>query len=237
MLKQTSRLVFIHIPKTGGSSLSWIIDNYYGERAERLMTAGDISNLRRYVNRPAEELEKVKALHGHIPISVASHMPGKSDCVTMLRHPYERVVSDYFFIYSSPQHPAYQRAQSGELSFEKFIRGGHARNVMTRRLYNYDLAGEVVFTSEDPHDQLISVAKENLKQFAVVGLNEFFDESVRRIADHFQWEHIPEIVRINTTKDRPKFSDLSDEDQEVIRENNILDLELYEEAKAAFMSQ
>lgn len=228
------RLLFIHLPKTGGSSLAWIIDQYYGESAERLITAGELANIRRYLNRPEEELAKVRAISGHMPWGVADYLPGDSGYITMLRHPYERVVSDYYYIYSAPQHPAHELAKSGELTFEDFIRGPNGHNIMTLRMYGYDIQGDKVFYHEGDEESRYSEAVKNLHACAVVGLNDCFEESVNRIADHFQWDHVPEMVRMNTTDGRPRFDDLPQADKNVIIKNNKLDLALYEEARKIF---
>jgi hypothetical protein len=70
-------------------------------------------------------------------------------------------------------------------------------------------------------------AKQNIEaHFLVAGVTEMFEESLFLIKQNFNLDNIFYIKK-NSTKTRPKKDDLSKETLEIIKENNQLDIKLY----------
>ena len=85
-----------------------------------------------------------------------------------------------------------------------------------------------------PDDELIARAKENLEKVMVsVGLTERFDESLLLYNRALGW-NVQGYVRVNVTKNRPTQDRLAQSDLAIIRENSIVDQQVYDHAKGLF---
>src|SRR5438876_4163369 len=105
-------LVFVHIPKTAGTTLRTILDmNEPGTRSSALgnvfkgwggIDTGLIDNLRGDTMRV--DLKRVRLVRGHFPLGVREYLPryvskGRQlRCFTFLREPVDRTLSQYFAI-------------------------------------------------------------------------------------------------------------------------------------------
>jgi hypothetical protein len=85
-------IYFLHIPKTAGSSLSGIIRSAYPQKLA--MPAYLIPQLLK-LNR--EEINKFQCFTGHFGTGLFSLLDRNIPCVTMLRDPFERAVSFFYY--------------------------------------------------------------------------------------------------------------------------------------------
>lgn len=86
------RIVFLHIPKTGGTSLRHLLTSAIGEK---LVCPEMFNELPRW---PAGLLARYKLFAGHYDHTVIDVIPGgRRKIVTMLRNPRDRIISLYVF--------------------------------------------------------------------------------------------------------------------------------------------
>jgi hypothetical protein len=96
-------VLFLHIPKTAGTSFLTILGNVFGEsRVRRLRGAGEMvqAQIDRVV---AEEIQDFDCLAGHFPIHQFSKYLDLFRPFTILRDPVERVMSLFRFFRSAPR--------------------------------------------------------------------------------------------------------------------------------------
>lgn len=122
IISRGRRYIFVHIPKTGGTSLSLALE----ARAKRDdILIGDTPKARRRQHRlarlhPAGRLWKHATLADIDGIVTAAEIDAMF-VVTMVRNPWDRAVSYYHWLRSQTfEHPAVYLAQS--LSFAPFLR-------------------------------------------------------------------------------------------------------------------
>lgn len=99
MVQAEHSLVFLHIPKTGGTTLeSVLLDQYGQEHSLRLDLAAvnDAEGARR-ARALLEDGRRYKLISGHFTMGLGVHELLNVPCtyVTMLRDPIERVISDF----------------------------------------------------------------------------------------------------------------------------------------------
>ena len=219
-------LIFLHIPKTAGTTLNRIIEWQYSpfdiftidpyriratpERLERL---------------PEDRRRRLRMVRGHMFYGVHKCLPQAATYFTMLRDPVARVLSAYYFVLRRPLNPLYRKVKKERLGIEDYVRLFPERHNLQCRL----IAG--VKDTPITDERLIDTAKGNLaNSFSVVGISEQFEESLILMATTFDWQ-IPFYKNCKVSRGRPQIDSAT---KDMIRDYNRLDVELYEFGKELF---
>jgi hypothetical protein len=217
-------LIFLHVPKTAGTTLNRIIEWQYDPR---LIFTIDPHRIRataeRFKTLPEERRRRLRCVRGHLTYGVHEYLPQGATYITMLRDPIARFFSTYYFILRRPLHPLHRKLKSKGVGIEDFLRlTAQRQNMQTMMI----AGGPFV---EPCNEQMFEKAKENLtKSFRVVGISERFQDSLILIASSFGWT-IPYYENRKVAKgDRPAYDPAM---LERIRECNRYDIELYEFGK------
>ncbi len=219
-------LIFLHIPKTAGTTLNRIIEWQYNPLSIFTMDPYRIrATPERLKQLPETRRRRLRMVRGHFYYGVHEHLPQGATYITMLREPVARFLSAYYFLQRRPLHPMHRKVKSERIGVEDFIRLTPQRQNLQCSL----IAG--IKSTGKCEQSTLEIAKENLaKSFSVVGISERFEESLMLIAKTFDWE-IPFYENRKVSKTRPKVEPSA---VEMIKEHNWLDLELYEFGKGLF---
>ena len=235
MPDRSETLIFLHIPKAGGSTISKILEQQYS-RAETLTLDDRERQIAQLKALPAAQRGQYRLIQGHLFFGLHRFIPRASTYITFLRRPVERVLSFYHYARSTPDHYLYPLVTTERLDLKTLL----AREV-TLELRNEQtrlLAGD---EWEDPQRVVtraaLELAKANLRtHFRVVGLLEEFDASLLLLRRAFEWD-LPFYVKDNVTKKKPDDTSLDAETRRLVEDANCLDLELYEYARNLFDEQ
>ena len=213
--------IFVHIPKTGGTTLTQIVRQNF-----------DANDFGHYWEPPPatrrREVARQKCIIGHLPHGIHEAMSWPAATyLTVLRNPLERVVSHYGYHLAETLDPQHRLA--AEHSFEEWLDAQpDARNLMVQFLSGRKSASP---TRED-----LELAKNNLSSYGVVGLLEHFESTLLLLQHFLGFEDLSyELVKV--TPNRLKVYDFSAEEIAKARRANALDLELYRFAQELFFSQ
>jgi len=229
MKSNTDKLLFIHIPKTGGSTLQSILDRNYNRNE-----VFNVQNNRKaleFGNLSIEERQAKMVIKGHMAFGHHSFFPQENNVsyITMLREPIKRLISNYYFILKQKNHHTHQKLVDNDYSLKNYVESGiiaNTENAQVRLLSNNIDAAHGSCTTV-----MLDEAKKNLEaHFSVIGINEYFDESILLMQEHYQWKS-PYYLRANVTGHSVKPRDLDSETIETITAYNKLDIELYEWSK------
>jgi len=230
---------FLHIPKTGGTSLSKIIDQFYNE--QEILPYKTWNEL--LSNWPLD-ISQVRLVRGHFGYGI-HHVFGRQNMryFTTLRDPVERTVSQYHhmtvdrihnnwvfnFPYSdidtmlSKQPWVVSNKQVLHLAVDLDI-----INLNPSKPFYYEFNKE--FLKEKEWKKLFHAACENLDKFFFVGFLETFQESTNKLCDLMNWERV-QVTHENKLPDRPETSLMPMRTIKKIKEINKWDFKLIEYAK------
>lgn len=239
-------LVFVHIPKTAGTTLNSLLANQFSpnELYEIMMRGMSwIDPRRRVLTKPLISWSKLRhfkaalrsrqdlrLIHGHFDLSLGKLLPPTAEFFTLMRDPVERAISHYYHYRrktGDPTHPLAMRSTLAEwVSGRGLI---EMDNGQTRRL-----AGEMKLPVGGVSSRTLAKAKANLaKRFVVVGLSERFEESQILLHRQFNWPYRRSAAR-NVGENRLRRDEVSGDVLKVVEHCNRFDRELYQFATELF---
>jgi len=231
-------VIFLHLPKTGGTTLQHILQRCYPQ--DQIRTFKDPNR-----QREIEEFEQVAAtnrgayrlIQGHLSFGFHRHLPGDSTYITLLREPIARALSFYYYAKSHRDHYLYRSLAGGDVDLRTLLK---ERTPTTHELFNLQtsmIAGDEWEDPERPADRAaLERAKQNLRNHFVVGLTEEFDASLRLMSQRFGWK-VKSYTKKNVTRRKPRNDTLDTETLALLREANAFDIELYQFARELFETQ
>ena len=198
-------LIFSHIPKTAGSSLRVVFQDWFGDRCHQ--------HYRDQENGPAGLPKKVAiggrplVLFGHfngaLGFGIKDYYPEVEQFLTVMREPFERVVSGYFFSLGQGVNMP---------SIDEFIMS-YPNN--PGGILNYFPFG----VTAGNHKELIE------RHFVDIGTTETLSQSVARFARKLGKECPKEIPVINASR---YTESVPGHLRDVFRERNKLECEIYD---------
>ncbi len=216
VFKNKTKILFLHIPKTGGTSLKVAFLKKF-EHTEIQRIYG-FENFKSGVREFASNKKKVAVGHfGWEP--EMKQLFKKAFKITFLRHPVARVISHYWhFQRSTYQGDDYLKG----MSFEDFLETPFAQNWQTKRLggglYDTTLAEEACF----------SEALKNVEsRFEFIGITERMMESTNLLSRKLSME-IPEVKKENVNPQKSRDEEMARKYGLAILEKNKWDMKLYQ---------
>lgn len=242
-------LIFLHISKTGGTTLRSIIEKQYlPETIYDIDPSYFVSNPDLYQEVITERIGKLEAMSDEEkrrircifhPTSYGIHeiLPQTSRYVTLLRDPIDHYISNFYFAYNRPSHSLHQEIMSKGITLDTFHEHFGVDNVQTRRISAYEPIDSFHRVHSVLPDDALEQAKKNLKDgIAIVGLLDQFDESVLLMQEEFGWKNVTYLTR-NVASKRKGVDDISDSLRESLAALLAPDIALYKYAVELFEEQ
>jgi len=227
--KQT--LVYLHLPKCGGTTLNRLIEWEYSPlRTYSIDPSFFRWSYYRLLQWPERRLAGLDVIKGHMPFGIHRRLPRPASYITVLREPVERVISEYYFARHYRLHPQYKRMQN--LSLEEYASTTPHHNLQCKLLAG--MPGPRDFLAGDCTDETLETAKANLAaHFSVAGLTERFDETLALLKARFGWK-LNAYASFNVTRARPRKEAVPEAAQKIIAERNRYDVAIYRHVAPLF---
>jgi hypothetical protein len=225
-------LIFLHIPKTAGTTLMSILDRQYKPGAIFSTYGNAQEAVDKFKTFSESQRMNIRVLKGHIPFGVHTFLPQPSHYFTILRDPIDRIISHYYFVLETTSHYLHDRVTSQNMTLKDYVSNGIATRLDNGQTRIISGVGDTVgFGQCSP--EMLETAKKHLRGMPVVGLSERFDETVILLKRNLGWK-LPFYMKANVTKNRPGREDISKDTIAVIERYNELDFELYKYAQELF---
>ncbi len=229
-------LIFVHAPRTAGSTLSRIMDWEYAP-----LEICDVDGRFYYwsfekISRWSKErLGKMRLFKGHMPFGLHRYVPQPAQYITLLRDPIERAASEYYGRRHRRTHQIADRDAKLQ-SFEEYVRTVPYGNPQTKAIAGVQCIYEYHWYTVMPSYRVycgpctaetLEIAKKNLSRyFCLVGLTERFEETLALAKLMFGWK-IPYYTAAREGSRRPTREEISSRQRDVVAKYHEFDMELY----------
>ncbi len=228
-------LLFLHIPKTAGSSVNEFLVNRFA--------LNDLHSIYPAFTDDATKLlpsEPKSCYAGHVRYDIKRYLPKNTRIFTILRDPIDRALSAYFFYLRIPREELLRGgpyiANIQNMSFPEYVKTYPDSAISTFGNYQtYYFSREY---STDRHVQCrrvtrcdLDIAKKHLSE-CIVGLTDHLHESLVLLCHEYDWPYPDRVSEANKTTNRPRTLDA--ESQAWLEEHTRLDAELFCFARELF---
>jgi hypothetical protein len=173
-------LIFLHIPKAGGSTLHHVLDWNY-DHTRTITVYNQIPPL---IALPDAQKRQIQCLKGMVFYGIHRYLPQDCTYITIMRDPVERVISHYFYSFS-------RKRRLGELirEFDPVEALRHEPFHATYQLRVLLGGDNIESILHDPlPDNAVEIAKQNLaRHFAVAGVLDYYDPTLLIMKRRFGW--------------------------------------------------
>lgn len=250
------KLVFLHLPKTGGLSLSYHLKDNFPQSE---VCPEQFSGLDQFSE---EQLGRWRLFSGHFNADEIKRIPGRTFLVTVFRHPIDRLLSLY---YHCKRH-SYAFIEEGNLEWLRIIKRGTLLDFLrsdhreilpiVQNVTVTQLAGAITTTPNGycltkgleknewlSETQLLSMALNNLLSFDVIGKTSELSLVYEKVALVFGMKTYPSIIKINAREQVTEVLEpitpepITAEIQSLLEEKTRLDRMLYQLASDHMQSR
>jgi Sulfotransferase family len=249
-------LIHLHIPKTGGTSLNSMIQHGFrdDEISDTMFNGTKLNGLglapyelckKRFSSYAPDQFDRIRYVTGHLPMGLHRALPRPAKYFTIIRHPVDRVISDFFF-----------RIQENEpylkdgkvLTLDEYVEG-------RSDVYLCDYQVRVISGSAELEAERGPIGTQTPGRLVEL---RHLEEAKRNVEEHFltiaPLENMTELALLirniygwpmrrlltenkNRTKKRLLVREVLGRTLKIIEECNSNDLELYEWVSKRFASQ
>ncbi len=233
------KVIFLHIAKTGGTSLV----EYFRQRLpqDAVLSHGDFISVNDNPPLRADLVARNKFVSGHFGFDYINDYLSDAYSFTFLRDPVARVLSFYKFCMHKDMQNRFAVARAaGDLGINGFLVSmldavvevvDNQQTWQLASMYRICDRQEGRFNCDDA---VLEKAKENLARLSYVGFTESFDTCFKQIIDDVGLENPAKVPHEFRTRDPVDEEDLDSAVLARLRERLSLDVELYEHARRAF---
>ena len=247
-------LVFIHLPKTGGTTLNHIFFRKFTRK--KVFHIWDPLHPETFLQMSDEKRNEFDCITGYVPACIHNFISRPCRYIILLREPLERAISDYYFILTSVRHPRHERYNREKVTLEEHLQEerGSTPDIIKLLLYpKLEVLLDIpiiekwrgfksykIYFESYKMNKMIEEGKRKLRQdFFQVGILDRFGEFVFLLSRRLKWD-LPCYRIENQNSSRLRADARNTIDTEVLSHFNAahrIEYQLYEYACSLFAAQ
>ena len=229
-------LIYLHIPKTGGTTLRDIIQRQY--KTQKILTIPRLEkSMITIEDLSSKQKNEINVIQGHLQYGIHNNLNRNAKYFAIIRDPINRVLSTYYYIMGQPSNPHNLSTDNNQMTIYDYFQSGvnpflinGQTQLISGKTGNID---NPIIESEE----LFSLAKENIENdFLFLGITEMFDETILILKNMLGW-HMPYYSIANRTKKKPNYDAVNPTIISFIKEHNQLDIKLYNITKTSLLNR
>jgi hypothetical protein len=229
-------VIFLHIPKTGGTTFHKILErNYAPDETLTFDGSRHPTEIESFAKLPESHRARYRLIKGHVEFGFHRFVAGESTYMTFLRDPIARALSFYSHARTRSDHYLHRLVTDQRMRLENLLERG-----VTPELFNQQtqmISGCPSGPNCPLDHNALETAKQNLRSnFCFVGLTEEFDAGVVLLSHMLGWSR-PFYVKRNVSSKKTRAESLPPQIRALVRDANSLDFELYEFARTLLAAQ
>jgi Galactose-3-O-sulfotransferase len=254
---QPAILILFHMPKTGGTTMGSILERCFpgdlhfnvdvGNPDSAIWIASRAKIAAKYNALPAEAKQSFRAVcYCHIPMGLHTLFDRPAKYFTIIRHPVDRVISQFFYTKIQSDSPIFEQIK--DMTLDQYLDSGlgldpfdHQVRILSgcRELDAPHAPGGKPMSAVPVEDRHLQLAKQNIEEhFLTVAPFEEFATLVVLLKRLYGWKLRKCLFdRRNVTVNRPRVKELQAATRRRIEDCNRHDMALYDWAKARFVDQ
>ncbi len=228
-------LIFLHIPKAGGSTMNTVLDWQYGQK--HTYTISVHAGIPKFQALPESERAKIKCLKGQFAFGIHKWIPNSWTYTTVIRDPIKRVISNYFYENTRRRKLGLPEA---DYTLEEYILTKSPMQVhqQLRLIIGGDEDIKTILHHKPLPDDAVEIALSRLQEhFCVAGLLEEYELSIMLMAHVLGWSRVWFYPRLNTATKRASLEDFPLKTQRLLKKLTEPEREFYEQARQRFYEQ
>ncbi len=229
--KGNFHILFPHIPKTGGTTLDYIIAKNYKVDFVYRANANSIERNLASIYKMHNNFKVHRTLMGHFqPSDYLYQLLDRKKLVqlVLLRNPVSRVISYYDYSRSSPNHPKYRLAK--RMSLADFVNSPQIDDVCNGQTYRILGWLKDNYWQNHPYsnEAVLELAKTQLMtRYSMFGVTEQYDLFLLMAQRLLGWQDIY-YQRKNKSNVKTDKGAIDDDTKTLILDKNSLDMALYQ---------
>jgi hypothetical protein len=244
-------LIHLHIPKTGGTSLNSMVqhgfrdDEVLGitvfgssgtEQRDGLGLARHEYFRQQLASYSPDELRRIRYVTGHLPVGLHSAFDRPVKYFTVIRHPVDRVISEFFFRIQQ-NNPTLK--DGNPLRFEEYVESHHDVHSSNYQVRALSGCPELEAERVEVESRHLEKAKRNIEEYFLTAAPlEGMTEVALLVRRIYGWPMRRLLTEYKAkTRRKPRVNDIQPRLAKVIEERNTYDLELYEWVGKRFAMQ
>ncbi len=239
-MSKNSTFIFVHVPKTGGTTFHHSYVPAAFSESERFVVSGtwprNADDITQLIGLAPEEKRRLKLIAGHNTFGLGDHFEN-AKYMALFRNPYQQVLSFYLHsLHHEPEMEISKYMRSNGITLKQYVEQNLPVKFYRIQLTVWNAHFDAIKGNRRPQDlQTIEDYAGILDQIEVLGLTEKFDFFLFLIHVRFGFP----LVLYNSRLIRPERASykLSDREIAVIKHYNQIDLKLYELATQRFSEE
>lgn len=242
-MKSNEKLLFLHIPKTGGTTFNHILyQNFAHSEQFKINPVDKKVSFDLYNVLSDRKKDRIKLFRGHFYYGIHDKLDiSNYRYVTIVRDPVKRIISHYFYSKNFQKHYLYETLNSNNTSSFDYFSGKfnfEVINGQTAQIAGFDPdqsnLDRVDIIKYLYSNELYEKAIANIeKDFSFVGLTEQFDQTLLLLNYLHEFNNFTlHYSRKNVAKKINISKKIRDNEIDIIISNNLLDIRLYQYIKS-----